>query len=169
MMRNKLLLSLCIAILTVSVVLVGSVTYARYREAVAQEMAFTAKTFSENGMFAITSANGWQTTADGVSLTFTLSFEGKATENRPAVLQLTATEGFSETAQVIVTVGDTAYTATPTRVVQGSALHAQMGDGYLFRFTDEHGERTWPTDGKTTMRLQVLGASDTALLRVIVK
>lgn len=169
MMQKRTVFQLSVLVfLLVAALVVGNVTYARYRDAVSKEFSFTAKTATENGAIVVTSADGWQTTENGKALTFTLSLEGTPVEKRSAVLQLTATGRLSPKTQVTLTAGDAVYTATATPIVAGSALYAQMGDGYVFRFTDENGELTWPTDGTTALRLTVLGASDAALLRLIV-
>lgn len=40
------------------------------------------------------------------------------------------------------------YTATVTRIVQGTSLYNSFGDGWVFRFTDENGrELTWELEG----------------------
>ncbi len=157
-----------LTVLLLLTMLVGSVTYARYRQAVEQEVGFTAKTLTENGTFVLTSANGWQSTENGSTLTFTLSVEGNTAKKRPAVLRLTATQALSDEVQVVLTVGDVAYTATRTTVVQGSPLYEQMGSGYEFRFVDANGEMHWQPNGSRSYQLAVQGTSDTALLRLTV-
>ena len=168
MTRNKTLFQIgALVTLLLVALLVGSVTYARYRQAVEQEVGFTAKTLTENGAFLLASANGWQTTESGATLAFALSFEGDSAKKRPAVLRLTATQAMSEDVLVTLTVGDAVYTAARTPIAQGSALYAQMGAGYEFRFADENGEMTWQPNG-IPMHLMVQGASDTAMLRLTV-
>lgn len=156
-----------LALLVTLALLVSGVTYARYREAVSQEMAFTAKTLTENGTFLLTSSTGWKQAENGITLAFTLSFEGTAAK-RPAALRLTATEALSPNAQVTLTVGDAVYTATRTTVAQDSVLYTQMGAGYEFYFEDTEGEIRWYPSESQTMYLSVQGTSDAALLRLTV-
>ena len=165
--RKHLLVACALSLLLVLAAVGSGVTYARYRDAVQQDMTFSVKTLTEHGAFHLTSTNGWQSTENGTALTFSLTFEGTAAQIPPARLRLTATEALSPGVQVTLTVGDNTYTATPQPIAEGSALYTQMGAGYEFCFTDENGERSWQTGA--TIRLTVTGSSDAALLRLTVE
>ncbi len=146
------------------------VTYARYKSTVSETLVFEAKLIDETGTVVITSAEGWQKTSSGAKLSFTLSGKNVSDPARFAYLRLTATEAFPSTAEVTLSVGGVSYGGKPSPVKSGELLHAQMGSGTEYRFTDPSGnDRIWQLTASTKMTLTVSGASDTSLLRLIAK
>ncbi len=141
------------------------VTYARFITKKEGALTFEAKPINDSGTVVISSAQGWVTGDDAVSLQFTLSGTGGGA-GRKAVLCLTATETFMG-GTVTLTVDGTVYTGTPTQIAPGGLLYAQMGGGTLYRFYNQGEELVWALSANKNMTLTVQGVIETTLLRLM--
>lgn len=159
----------CLALLLGLALISVGVTYARYTSTVQQELNFEVKTVGETGTFRLASTKGWQATADGMTLDFTIAPEGAAESPVTVCLRLTATETLSDDVTVSLSADGKTYTATASAIRKEDVLYAQMGGGTLFSFADANGELGWLLTAEKTMRLTVQGASDEALLRLVVQ
>lgn len=168
MKKTHMIQVLCLTLLLCMVLVLGSVTYGRYQSTMEKPLTFQAKTLAQTGSYRITSDNGWQPSGEGMVLDFTLSGGENAEAGRAACLRLTATEGLNPKVEIHLTVDGKTYQATPHAIQEGGALYAQMGGGTKFRFADDSGELSWQLKEAKNMRLTVQGASDQALLRLIV-
>ena len=163
---HKSVYLLCLLSLVGSLLLGVGVTYARYRTAVDGELAFLAQLSDETGSLSLDSAQGWVTTAQGASVTFSVSPIGEAA-GRSAYVRLTATELAGDGVTVTLTVNGETYTATPRRVTAGDWLFAQMGSGTEYSFYKGGTELTWPLSAEQTMTMTVNGVADVSLLRLV--
>lgn len=140
---------------------------ARYISTVRSALTFEAEALNAADAIAITTTEGWQSTAEGVSLSFTLYSAGEAAATRNACLRLTATEALDPTrVTVTLTVDGTAYTGTARAITASDPLYTKMGAGSEFRFYNGDDELCWPLAGEQTMTLSVQGTSEAALLRL---
>ena len=159
----------CLALLLGLALISVGVTYARYISSVEQELTFEVKTVGETSTFRLASTKGWQRAADGMTLDFTISPEGSVESPVTVCLRLTATETLSDDVTISLTADDQTYMATTSAIRQEDPLYSQMGGGTLFHFSDENGELGWSLTAEKAMRLSVRGASDEALLRLVVQ
>lgn len=163
---HKAIRVVCLA--TIAALLIASigVAYGRYSSVIRDTIRFQAAKNDGSHAIEIRSGSSWQVTADGVTLAFSLVNAGNETGQR-ATLRLTATEGFSaNNAMVTLTVGGTAYTATPRAVTAGDPLHDKMGNGTEYRFYAANNELTWAVSDGQNYTLTVKGAADVSLLRL---
>ncbi len=158
---------ICLAVLLMVAAVLSSVTYSRYKSAVEKSFTFQAKTLAQTGSYSISSQNGWQETSNGMVLDFTLSKSANARSNLAAYLRLTATEGFNQTATVSLTVDSTTYTASREAISEGTILYSQMGGGKEYTFQTASGELSFQINEAKSMRITVQGASEQALLRLM--
>ena len=158
---------ICLAFLLMVAVVLSSVTYSRYKSTVEKSFTFQAKTLAQTGSYSISSQNGWQKTSNGMVLDFTLSKSAKATSNLAAYLRLTATEGLSQSVTVILTVDSTTYSAKSETISEGNILYTQMGGGKEYSFHTANGELSFQINEAKSMRITVQGASEQALLRLM--
>ena len=169
-MSNRIIRFACVLALLSMVGICVGVTYARYRSTVSEALIFEAKLIDETGTVVITSAKGWEKTGDSVSLSFTLKGKNVNDPSKVAYLRLTATEKFPSSAEVTLKVGGVNYVGKPSVIKSGELLHAQMGSGTEYRFTDVSGnDLIWQLTSEKSMTLTVSGSSDIALLRLIAK
>ena len=165
---NRIICMFCLIVLLGVATLCCGVTYARYSSSVQQSLNFQVKTVGETGAFRLSSAKGWQVSDGGMTLDFMILPDGAIESPCTVCLRLTATEGLNDDVVIALTVDGKTYTATAETIQTDDPLYAQMGGGTQFRFIDTDGEVSWSLTAEKAMRLSVQGASDEALLRLVV-
>lgn len=185
---SPLLLLGLAALLTVGCLMAAvGISFARYRTDVKAGIHFrpdkTAQIclgyVAEDGSF-LAQQSSWVTVDETLRLSFAVS-NGSSASAFSAVDQQTGVRLIASLGAwqangaeaMTLTVGNQVYTATAQRITEGSALYAQFGDGWVFRFLDAEGrEPSWTLPGGsfscTEMLLQVSAAaiSDTSLLQL---
>ena len=100
--------------------------------------------------------NEWNTSGEQLQLAFAISNGPSETEfataDQTVHLCVVASLGaWSEemSSPLCLSVGEQTYTAAAQRIVEGTALYSQFGDGWIFRFQDEAGrEPQWELSGE---------------------
>lgn len=156
-------LQLFIALFLVIVCLVAAVgvSFARYRVEQMENLRFQTGTNAmiflgcvEEDTF-VHRQGSWENQEDQMQIQFAVSNGTSAQEfaqaDQQVRLRVIASLGaWSEenTDCLYLTVNNTTYTAAVERITEGSALHTQFGDGWVFRFLDAQGEElSWTLPG----------------------
>lgn len=182
----QLLLGLTALLVAGCLLAAVGVSFARYRTEMHNGILFwpdqTAQVYLgyvENNTF-YSRQTGWTDTGEQLQLSFAIG-NGADSGSCAAMDQhvklcllasLGAWQADSETI-VYLTVGDQTYSAAAQRITEGTGLHTQFGDGWVFRFQDESGaEPEWILPGGQfnfiSMRLEMDNAAitDTSLLQL---
>lgn len=156
----------CLLALIVALLGMAGATYARYRTTIRETLTFEAAQIDGSHALELRSEQGWLTTPEGMSFTFTLCNTGDVT-GQHAYLRLTATEGFDpEEMTVTLTAGEVDYVGVPREIGAGDPLYAGMGAGTEYRFITDEGEPVWEVSPTAVYTLTVEGATDASLLRL---
>lgn len=123
--------------------------------------------------------NQWVNAQEQLQLAFAISNGPSDTEfssmDQVACLRVVASLGaWNEemATPLYLTVGEQVYAAAAQRIVEGTVLYTQFGDGWVFRFQDENGkEPQWELSGGRFDCVQMLlymdaAIADTGLLRL---
>jgi len=161
------------------------VTFARYRDGEKEGLIFQPDLkpqvflgHMEGDSFACVQ-NEWVRSEEQLQLAFAISNGPSNTEfssvNQSVCLRVIASLSVWNEEMAIspsLTVGEKTYTATAQRIVEGSALYTQFGDGWILRFQDENGtEPQWELMGGQFSCISMLlhmdaAVGDTGLLRL---
>ena len=145
------------------------ISYARYKTAVEGTIIFETKEISDNEKIYITSAEGWKSSTDDLSLSFTLSGGKKVTSDKTAFLRVTATSKFNPNATVKLVVDGVTYQAKAYDASSDSLLYSLMGSGTEFRFLKDGKEIYWQISANKNMTLYIEGISDESLIRLVAR
>lgn len=163
---HKRIRLVCLLALALLVLLSIGVAYGRYASTRQETLAFQAAQNDTARAIAIRSDSGWQTTDEGVELTFTVN-NATDTAGQSVILRLTATDGFDPAAcTVALTVGEATYIGMPHPIEAGTPLYEEMGAGTEYRFFTETTELVWGVSDGQTYTLAVTGEADASLLRL---
>ena len=153
MKQRKLYMLLSLLLVIGCLVTAIGITFARYRTQWNGHMGFQAEKVGRlhlgtlDGSHSFTAAPAaWSQTENGWQMPFAvangLSDSDYTRLDQRVQVQLVASQGAwhaGSNETVTLTVGERVYTATASPIPQGSTLHGQFGDGWVFRFRDENG------------------------------
>lgn len=145
----------------VAVVLTLGVAQARFRENLTEALPFQPHMPED---FILQQDAAWETTGK----TSTLHFSLKNTAEHPqqGEIYLLASQGIQsgDALNVVLTHEGIRYAATAQRIPEGSVLHKNFGDGWVYRFLDGNGaELFWPVGAGEQQDYQVTVQSKTEI------
>ena len=165
-----ILLSAAAVLIAVSAVIAVGAAFARYRTT--SSVALTMNNvYSKNGVWLWSSSNGntqpkynalqsWTSVSESTcNLDFLLTNEGNsggpAGFNQNAALEVFVTEGVADPSKLTVTLSTNngTYTATATKVAEGSTVYNAYGAGWIYRFTSDGQPLTWYLQGGRTVAI----------------
>lgn len=176
-----ILLSAAAVLIAVSAVIAVGTAFARYRTT--SSVALTMNNvYSKNGVWLWASYNenyvqtdegeeaqpkynalqNW-TSINDETKTYTLGFlltnEGNSGNpagfNQNVILEVFVTEGVADPSKLTVTLSTNngTYTATATKVAEGSTVYNAYGAGWIYRFTSDGQPLTWYLQGGRTVAI----------------
>lgn len=182
----QLLLGLTALLVAGCLLVAVGVSFARYRTEMKNGILFRPDQvaqvylgYVENNTFYNRQA-GWTDTGETLQLSFAVgngANSGSYTNANQSVrlcllASLGAWQADSDTVVYLTVEGQT-YSATAQRIQEGSALHAQFGDGWVFRFQDDSGkEPAWVLPGgqfgyiSMLLEMESAAITDTSLLQL---
>lgn len=164
-----LLVMLCVV---AALILTVGVSQARFLERWTETLPFQPA--GEKNLILHQNSN-WTEDQDGKKLMFSL--ENPDTEASEGEVYVLVSEGVEnpDKLNIILTVQDRSYIAQAQPIAQGSALHKSFGDGWVYHFLDDQGQKkTWTLQpaGQQTFQLTVESSQEInyhSLLRLVAK
>ena len=133
---KKLLALLGMLCLVGALVLTFAMAQARFRENITETLPFQPH-MSED--FILQQGVTWEISGDKRTMSFSL--KNTASYPQQGQIYLLASEGIQsgDTLGVVLVHQGIRYTATPQPIPEGSALHKNFGNGWIYRFLDGNG------------------------------
>lgn len=172
-MNRKYMFPLLIALCVIgALILTVGVSQARFMENWTEILPFQPR---EGKNLVLHQVSDWVEDQGAQKLMFSL--ENTDTEPSEGEVYILVSMGVEspDKLDIILTVQDRSYTAQGQPIVQGSALHRSFGDGWVYHFLDDQGQKeTWTLQpsSQQTFQLTVESSEEInyhSLLRLVAK
>lgn len=139
-MRKKNIFPLLVMLCVIgTLILTVGVAQARFRENWTETLPFQAE---GNENLVLQQESGWVQTQTAQQVTFSL--ENTDTEVAAGEIYVLVSQGLEnpDKLRITLTAEEKNYTAQAQAIVPGSALHRSFGNGWVYRFPDNQGQKT---------------------------